>query len=99
VALSRLEPLTAEQWERFIPLCPDFVLELRSPADRLDVLQRKMEEYVENGARLGWLVDPLQRRVHVYRGGERPQTLDGPEKLSGEPVLSGFVLDLVEVWR
>lgn len=99
VALSRLESLMAEQRERFIPLCPDFVAELRSPTDELETLQRKMEEYVENGARLGWLVNPLQRRVHVYRSGERSQTLESPEKQSGEPVLSGFVLDLGEIRR
>ncbi len=95
---SRLEALTAEQREKYLPLCPDFVIELRSPTDRLNVLQDKMREYLENGARLGLLIDPKQRRVYVYRPKEPVRELENPETVSGEPILPGFVLDLREIW-
>lgn len=99
VVRSRWTSLTAEQRRRFAPLCPDFVVELRSPSDSLRALQDKMQEYMNNWARLGWLIDPEQRRVYVYRPGASVQELENPEKVSGEPVLPGFVLDLREVWR
>lgn len=95
---SRLEALSAEQRERFLPLCPDFVIELLSPSDRLEDLQEKMSEYIENGTRLGWLIDPRERRVHVYRPGAPVRRLDDPEKVSGEAVLPGFALEMGEVW-
>lgn len=95
---SRLEALSAEQRRKFAPLCPDFVIELRSPSDSLSVAQAKMREYVENGARLGWLLDPAQKRVYVYRPETPVQQLENPEKVSGDPVLPGFVLDLREIW-
>ena len=90
--------LPQEQRRSFPDLCPDFVLELRSPNDTLASVQRKMEEYLENGARLGWLIDPINRRVHVYRPGEPVATLESPETVSGDPVLPGFELNLVEIW-
>jgi Uma2 family endonuclease len=95
---SRLDVLPPEQWEKFLPLCPDFVIELRSPTDSLSVLQEKMREYLDNGAQLGWLIDPAQRRVYVYRPQASVEVLDNPETLSGDPVLTGFVLNLREVW-
>jgi Uma2 family endonuclease len=95
---SRLEEISTEQKEKFLPLCPDFVIELRSPSDRLAVAQAKMREYVANGARLGWLIDPLTRRVYVYRPDARVERLDNPERVAGDPVLPGFVLDLREIW-
>ena len=95
---SRLAQFSAAQRQRFIPACPDFVLELRSPSDRLEVLQAKMTEYVANGARLGWLLDPDARQVYVYRADGPIQRLDNPDTVSGDPVLPGFVLDLREVW-
>lgn len=95
---ERLAGLTGEQKQRFLPLCPDFVVELRSPSDRLSVLRAKMEEYVENGARLGWLVDVLDRRVYVYRPGKEPERLDEADEISGDPELPGFVLDLRPIW-
>jgi Uma2 family endonuclease len=101
VAWVRNEPLDAltdAQWQRFVPLCPDFVLELRSPSDALCRLLQKMEEYRENGAQLGWLLDPVEKQVYVYRPGEVVQTLDNPASLSGEPLLRGFTLDLPRVW-
>ena len=83
----------------FPGLCPDFVLELRSSrSDSLSGLRRKMEEYLENGARLGWLIDPINRQVHIYRPGEEVLVLDEPETVSGDPVLPGFVLNLQEIW-
>src|SRR5436305_8396922 len=66
---ERIEALTEEEWQKFLPLCPDFVLELRSPSDALPLLQKNMEEYRENGAQLGWLLDPGSKRVHIYRPG------------------------------
>jgi Uma2 family endonuclease len=98
VPRSRLEALTAKQRKKFAPLCPDFVIELRSPGDSLRVVQEKMQEYMENGARLGWLIDPEHNRVYVYRADSPVQQLENPQTISGEPVLPGFVLDLREIW-
>jgi Uma2 family endonuclease len=98
VAKARLAALTDEQRQKFLPLCPDFVIELRSPADRLSVLREKMQEYLDNGAQLGLLLDPEQRRVYVYRAGAEVEELTGPETVSAEPVLPGFALDLREIW-
>jgi Uma2 family endonuclease len=95
---SRLTGLKAEERAKFLPLCPEFVIELRSPTDSLDVLREKMQEYVENGTQLAWLIDPEQKRVYVYRPGEPTEELDQPEKISGQPLLSGFELDLREIW-
>ena len=98
ISLSRLEALTPEQRSGFIPICPDFVVELRSDTDRLSVLQAKMQEYMNNGARLGWLIDPQNKRVHTYRPNQEVQTIQNPESLSADPILPGFTLDLAEVW-
>lgn len=98
VRRSRLEALTAEERERFLPLCPDFALELRSPSDRLAIIQDKMREYLDNGARLGWLLDTPNRRVYVYRPDRPVERLDAPLSLSGEPELPGFALDLRSIW-
>jgi|SRR5436190_2636954 Uma2 family endonuclease len=95
---ERLNRLTNEEWEKFLPLCPDFVLELRSPSDPIGVIKEKMVEYLENGALLGWLLDPLKKQVHVYRPDAAPEILDSPQKLSGEPVLKGFELKVPEIW-
>jgi len=95
---ERLEAFSDEEWEKFLPLCPDFVLELRSPSDPLQVVQKKMEEYMRNGARLGWLLDPARKQVHLYRPRARPQVLERPERVSGEPVLKRFALDVRQVW-
>ncbi|HXG92399.1 MAG TPA: Uma2 family endonuclease [Blastocatellia bacterium] len=95
---ERLEALSEEEKQGFAPICPDFVVELPSPSDHLSTLQKKMDEYIENGARLGWLLDPIDRRVHIYRPGHEPEILDDPETISGEPVLTGFVLNLREMW-
>ncbi|HLG14005.1 MAG TPA: Uma2 family endonuclease [Blastocatellia bacterium] len=95
---ERWHALAPEQRERFAPICPDFVVELRSPDDRLPVLQAKMVEYIENGARLGLLLDPIQRSVYVYRPNQQPEQIDNPETISGDPVLPGFVLKLKDIW-
>ena len=98
VRRERWEALSREQREGFAPLCPDFVVELRSPTDRLKDLQEKMHEYIANGARLGWLIDPLEKRVYVYRPDQPVEVLDDPPVVSGEPVLPGFVLPVRELW-
>jgi len=90
--------LTQEQKARFVPFCPDFVAELRSRTDRLPALLRKMEEYIDNGASLGWLIDPSTRRVYVYRPDEDVIVLENPETVSGEPLLPGFALNLTKLW-
>ena len=92
------EALTEEQQEKFAPLCPDFVVELRSPDDSLSTLQEKMEEFVSNGAKLGWLLDPKSRQVYVYRPGQAVECRDNPSTISGDPVLPGFVFDLSDIW-
>ena len=88
----------AEAGEVFASFCPDFVLELRSTRDTLASVQRKLEEYLENGARLGWLIDPIRKRVHIYRPGMPAQVLEDPATVSGETVLPGFELNLREIW-
>jgi Uma2 family endonuclease len=99
VSNVRYNSLTVEEKNSFTPLCPDFVVELRSSSDRLTVLQAKMDEYIANGARLGWLLDPLQRQAHIYRPGAQPEILDNPETLSADPELPGFTLDLKPIWE
>ena len=98
VLSERLEKFTAKQREKFLPLCPDFVLELRSASDSLKITQNKMQEYIENGARLGWLIDPKNKRVHVYRAKGDIEILENPQTVSGEDVLINFDLDLKEIW-
>jgi Uma2 family endonuclease len=96
---SRLAGLTRDQKQKFLPLCPDFVIELRSPTDSLEALQRKMQEYLDNGAQLGWLIDPLTRCIHVYLPHSQPQILEAPRTISAEPVLPGLSLDLQGIWQ
>ncbi|AVZ31478.1 Uma2 family endonuclease [Nodularia spumigena] len=98
VSKQRWDALTLEQQETFAPICPDFVLELRSKTDSLEKLQAKMREYIENGAGLGWLIDRKNQRVEIYRPGRNVEVLDHPVSLSGEDILPGFMLDLTEVW-
>ena len=96
--LSKWKTLTPKQRKKFAPLCPDFIIELRSPSDSLKALQEKMREYRANGAEFGLLVDPEKKRVHVYRPGRRAQVFDAPQTVACDPVLPGFVLDLREIW-
>ncbi len=95
---SRWETLTEEERKKFPPLCPDFVVELRSWTDALDKLQEKMREYIANGAQLGWLIDPQEKKVYIYRPSAEARCLENPETISGAPVLPGFVLDLRRIW-
>lgn len=95
---ERWTMLTEDQQEGPVPLCPDFVVELRSRTDRLSILQEKMREYIDNGARLGWLIDLVEKRVYVYRPGQTVETLDNPATVSGESVLPGFILNVRELW-
>ena len=90
--------LTEEERKGIPPLCPDFVIELRSPTDRLPPLKEKMQEYLDNGAQLGWLIDPEQRKVYIYRPPAPVECLDNPETLSGEPLLPGFILPVARLW-
>jgi Uma2 family endonuclease len=94
VKRERWEALTHEQQEKFAPLCPDFVVELRSPSDSLEKVRAKMKEYMDNGARLGWLINPKNQQVEIYRPNQDVEIIQSPATLSGEDVLSGFVLDL-----
>ena len=95
---SRLETLPKEVLKKFLPLCPDFVVEMTSPSDSLRETQEKMIEYTENGAQLGWLIHSKTKQVFIYRPNEEIEVLENPEKVSGEPLLKGFELDLIEIW-
>ncbi|MBE9163700.1 MULTISPECIES: Uma2 family endonuclease [Microcoleaceae] len=95
---DRWDALTAKQKEKFAPICPDFVVELRSATDSLEKLRAKMKVYVKNGARLGWLLDRQNRQVEISRQDREVEILDAPQTLSGENVLPGFVLDLTDIF-
>ena len=97
VSNARLAVFTDEQRRKFVPLCPDFVVELRSPSDSLPALQDKMREYMDNGARLGWLIDPPGCQVFVYRPGAFPECLEAPASVAADPVLPGFRLEMDEI--
>ncbi len=96
VSLERWEQLTKEQKQKFPPLAPDFVLELLSPSDSLSITQNKMREYIENGVKLGWLINQKSKQVEIYRPGQKIEVLVNPESLSGEKVLPGLILNLTE---
>lgn len=97
VSQQRWDSLSDEHKQTFANICPDLVVELRSSSDRLQPLQTKMQEYRENGARLGWLIDIQNRKVEIYRPGREVEMLDNPSTLSGEDVLPGFILSLVGI--
>lgn len=94
----RYDELTNREQERFLPLCPDFAIELKSPSDRLPVLKKKMEEYIDNGMKLGWLIVPEQKTVYIYRPHLSVEVLKNSSTVSADPVLPGFVLDLSDIW-
>jgi Uma2 family endonuclease len=98
VEKSRWEALSPEQQRKFPPLCPDFVLELRSPSDHLPLLQAKMQEYLDSGARLGWLLNPEENQAEIYRPRRSVEVLQAPNSLSGEAVLPEFTLNLEWLW-
>jgi len=97
ISKRRWDRLTPEEKLAVTPICPDFVLELRSPSDRISDLQEKMEEYISNGAKLGWLLDPIDNRAVIYRPGKARLTIDTPTTISGDPVLKGFQFDFREI--
>ncbi|NEQ44083.1 MAG: Uma2 family endonuclease [Leptolyngbya sp. SIOISBB] len=98
IELSCWEALTPEEREGFCPLCPDFVIELRSPSDSLKTLREKMTEYIDNGAQLGWLIDPKSKQVEIYRPDTSPEILKAPQMLSGERILKDFQFNLASIW-
>ena len=98
IKLERWEALSSEEQEKFPPICPDFVIELRSRTDNLTSLQVKMQEYLESGLKLGWLIDPKAKKVWIYRQGQKVEILEEPTVLFGEDILPGFVLDLFRIW-
>lgn len=98
VRRERVTQLTKAQRESVLPLCPDFVVELRSSTDRLTDLLEKMQEYLANGARLGWLIDPFEKRAYLYRPDQPVEILEDPAELRGDPILPGFVFPIRELW-
>jgi len=97
--LERWNALSEEQQDKFVPICPDFVVELRSASDNLKPLQEKMAEYMrEPGVKLGWLIDRKHRRVYIYRPGLPEECLENPATVSGDPILPGFVLNMSKIW-
>jgi Uma2 family endonuclease len=99
VARSRLAKLTAEQKKKFLQLCPDFVVEFRSPSDRLTQAQAKMREWIANGAKLAWLIDPTTRSVYIYRAGQTTERLVDPRRVEGDGPVAGFVLETADIWN
>ncbi|MGB3405325.1 MAG: Uma2 family endonuclease [Microcoleaceae cyanobacterium] len=97
IKIERWNALTTEQRQKFIPLSPDFVIELRSKSDSLKTIQDKMQEYIENGTRLGWLINPQNKSIEIYRTGKEVEILEDPKTLSGEDVLPDFILNLQEI--
>jgi len=98
VRRDRLNALTDEEIEKFAHICPDFAAEIVSPSNTIAELKAKLEEYLANGAQLGWLIDPYKTRVYVYRPGKTVELLEIPSTISGDPVLSGFVFNVSEIW-
>jgi Uma2 family endonuclease len=99
VEKSRWDALTKEQKEKFLPLCPDFVIEIMSPNDSLKKTQNKMQEYMENGCRLGWLINRKKQEVEISRPGQDVEVLKFPQTISGENILPGFVLNMQKIWE
>ena len=98
VLREKWDALTKEERMKFAPVVPNFVIEIRSQSETLRQQKSKMEEYQAAGVQLGWLIDPFDRKVHIYRQSEQPRVLENPESVSGNPQLPGFVLDLTQVW-
>lgn len=98
IKLERWNALTAAEQASFAPICPDFAIELRSASDTLISLQTKMQEYINNGASLGWLIDRKNRQVYIYRPDRSPEVLEQPEFVTGDPELPGFGLKMAKIW-
>ncbi len=99
ISFERLKPLSDQERAGFAPVCPEFVIELRSPSDRLKVLQAKMEMWIANGAEVAWLIDPERRVVEIYRPGESPEVLHEPSSVQGTGPVAGFELVMARVWQ
>ena len=98
IRLERWNALTAAERASFAPICPDFAIELRSASDTLISLQTKMQEYIDNGVSLGWLIDRKNRQVYIYRPDRLPEVLEQPELVTGDPELPGFGLKMAKIW-
>lgn len=98
MTLEKWNAVSPSEKQKFARVVPDFVIELRSPSDALEDLRNKMAEYVENGVSLGWLIDPLEQKVHIYRADGETEILNDPEKVTGENVLRGFELNVRQIW-
>lgn len=98
IPLEKWNQIPSEEKERFSRICPDFIIELISPSDNLKDTQQKMQEYRENGAKLGWLINPKNRQVEIYRQNQDIEILDNPNTLSGQNILIGFELNLEIIW-
>ncbi|NEN92662.1 MAG: Uma2 family endonuclease, partial [Okeania sp. SIO3H1] len=98
IPIEKWNNLTPEQREKLLPFCPDFLVELMSPDDSLSDTRDKMKEYLENGMRLGWLINRKSRQVEIYRADKEVEILDSPQTLSGEDVLPEFILDMTRIW-
>ncbi|ELS03804.1 hypothetical protein Xen7305DRAFT_00035280 [Xenococcus sp. PCC 7305] len=96
--LTKWNALSDSQKAKFAPICPDFVVEIRSPSDNLKTLQDKMSEYLDNGASLGWLIDRKNRQVYIYCPNQDVQCLDNPVTVNGDSLLAGFNLDVTKIW-
>jgi Uma2 family endonuclease len=99
VSNEKWNALSEAEQEKIVPFAPDFAIELRSRTDSLKDLQDKMQEYIENGTSLGWLIDPIERKVHIYRQNAEVEILKNPTEISGESFLKGFTLNLKEIWE
>ena len=99
IRFERLDALTKKQQDVFAPIVPDFVVELCSPSDSRAETRAKMAEYIEQGVRLGWLIDPKTKEVEIYRQGRAVEILSSPQSLSGEDVLPGFLFDPAEIFK
>ena len=98
ILAERWNALTPRQQQKFAPICPDFVVELRSSSDSMADLRDKLQEFIDNGARLGWLIDPETHTVEIYEPGEEVEILYNPDRVAGDPVLPGFLLNMKRVW-
>lgn len=98
IKAERWNALTEEEKASFAPICPDFVIELRLASDTLSGLKTKMQEYIENGVLLGWLIDRKNRTVYIYRPNREPEILENPDRVSGNPELPGFSLPMAKIW-
>jgi Uma2 family endonuclease len=99
ISRDKWTALSREDRDKFAPICPDFVIEVKSKRNTMAELHSKMREYIENGSQMGFLIQPKRGQVYIYRKGHAPEQLNHPPSVSGDPVLPGFTLDLTEIWK